>query len=69
MVEHENIREVSSKLRVTLIRSLIGCMRQHRLCVSGLGLSRVNQVVELIDNSTVRGLIGKIHYLLKVEKL
>jgi large subunit ribosomal protein L30 len=56
------------KLKVTLIRSPIGQLPKHRLCVKGLGLKRMHHTVEVVDNPCVRGIINKINYLLRVEE-
>jgi len=53
-------------VKVTLVRSLIGTKREHRLCVRGLGLRRINHTVELIDTPATRGMINKVAYLVKV---
>lgn len=55
------------KIKVTLQRSLIGCMKSHRACARGLGLRRREQTVEVADTPENRGMINKISYLLKVE--
>ncbi len=55
------------KLRVTLVKSPIGTKRDHRACVRGLGLRRLNQTVELDDTPAVRGMIGKVSYLVRCE--
>lgn len=55
------------KIQVTLVRSLIGTRRQHRACVRGLGLRRLNHTVEVIDTPAVRGMINKVSYLVKCE--
>jgi large subunit ribosomal protein L30 len=56
----------SKKIKVTLVRSLIGTKGEHRLCVRGLGLRRINQSVEVIDTPANRGMINKVSYLVKV---
>ena len=33
----------------------------------GLGLKRINHVVELVDTPAVRGMIDKVNYLVRVE--
>lgn len=53
-------------VKVMLVRSLIGTKREHRLCVRGLGLRRINHTVELIDTPATRGMINKVAYLVKV---
>ena len=54
------------KIKVTLVRSLIGTKGEHRLCARGLGLRRINNTVEVIDTPANRGMINKITYLVKV---
>ncbi|HHJ12025.1 MAG TPA: 50S ribosomal protein L30 [Chromatiales bacterium] len=56
------------KLRVTLVRSPIGRLRNHQACVRGLGLRRMHQQVEVIDTPENRGMINRIQYMLKVEE-
>ncbi|TFH09412.1 MAG: 50S ribosomal protein L30 [Nitrosomonadales bacterium] len=55
----------NNKIKVTLIKSLIGTKKTHRATVRGLGLRRINSSVELEDTPAVRGMINKIYYLLK----
>ena len=55
------------KIKVTLIKSLIGTKAPHRACVRGLGLRRLNHSVELADTPEVRGMINKVSYLVKCE--
>jgi large subunit ribosomal protein L30 len=55
------------KIRVTLVKSVIGTKPEHRACVRGLGLRRLNHTVEVIDTPANRGMINKVSYLLKYE--
>ena len=55
------------KLKVTLIRSPIGRLKNHKACVAGLGLKKVRQTVEVIDSPENRGMIDKVSYMLSVE--
>ena len=55
------------KVKVTLVKSLIGTKQSHRDTVRGLGLRRLNSVSELQDTPAVRGMINKVSYLLKWE--
>ena len=57
----------ASKIKITLIKSLIGRLESHRACARGLGLRRLNHTVEVIDTPANRGMVNKIAYLLKVE--
>lgn len=57
----------AKKLKVTLIKSVIGTKQSHRDCVRGLGLRRMNHTVEVEDTPAVRGMINKVYYLVKCE--
>ena len=54
-------------VKVTLVRSPIGSLPKHKLCLKGLGLRRMHQTVEVEDTPAVRGMINKISYMLAVE--
>ncbi len=54
------------KIKVQLVRSVIGTNKSHRETVRGLGLRRLNSVSELVDTPEVRGMINKVDYLVKV---
>lgn len=54
-------------IKVKLVKSLIGTKKNHRQCVRGLGLRRLNQVVEVLDTPENRGMINTAYYLLKCE--
>ena len=55
-------------LKVTLIKSKYGRVKGHDLCVKGIGLKRMGHTVEVEDTPSVRGMINKVSYLLKVEE-
>jgi large subunit ribosomal protein L30 len=55
------------KLKITLVRSLVGTKREHRASVRGLGLRRINHTVELPDTPAVRGMVRKVSYLVRSE--
>jgi large subunit ribosomal protein L30 len=60
--------EISGKrIKITLVKGLAGCKARHRATVRGLGLKRLNHSVELIDTPEVRGMITRVHYLVRVE--
>ncbi len=55
------------KIRVTLVRSLIGTKQDHRATVRGLGLRHRHHTVELPATPEILGMVRKVNYLLKVE--
>ena len=59
---------MADKLKVTLVKSPIGCVPKHRRTVEALGLKKGNKTVELPDNAAVRGMVNQVSYLVKVEE-
>jgi large subunit ribosomal protein L30 len=57
------------QINVTLIRSPIGAQPKHRECVRGLGLKRMHQTVTLEDTPSVRGMVNKVYYMVRVEEV
>jgi len=55
------------KIKVTLVKSVIGTKQDHRATVRGLGLRKLNSSAELVDTPAVRGMIKKVAYLVKCE--
>lgn len=54
-------------IKVTQIRSTAGRLENHQACVRGLGLRRIGHTVEVEDTPSVRGMINKVPYLVRVE--
>ena len=57
------------KIKVTLVKSIIGTKQDHRATVRGLGLRRLNSSAVLEDTPAVRGMITKVRYLVKSESV
>jgi len=57
------------KLRVTLIKSPISHTRETRATVLALGLHRIGQTIEVVDNDQVRGMTRAVRFLLKTEQI
>lgn len=53
-------------LKLKLVRSVIGTTRYQREVVRGLGLRRLNHVVERNDTPEVRGMIDKVAHLIEI---
>jgi len=52
---------------ITLRRSPIGTPQKHRRVLCGLGLRKIRQTVTRPNTPQVRGMIGKVGYLLEVQ--
>ena len=57
------------KLRIKLIKSRFGRINKHRACIAGIGLKKINQVVELDATPENLGMVNKIRFLVNVEEL
>jgi large subunit ribosomal protein L30 len=57
----------AKKLKVTLQKSRFGRLKNHRDCITGLGLRKIRQSVTVLDTPENRGMINKVSYLLSVE--
>jgi large subunit ribosomal protein L30 len=55
-------------IRVRLFKSINGCQGRHRISVRALGLRKLNDVRELVDSPSVRGLINQVNYLVRIEE-
>jgi large subunit ribosomal protein L30 len=53
-------------LTVKLVKSVAGTREDHRATVRGLGLRKLNSQSTLEDTPSVRGMINKVAYLVKV---
>lgn len=60
---------MSSKLKITLIKSKFGRLESHQQCVIGLGLRRMHHSRVVENTPENRGMINKISYMLKVEEV
>jgi large subunit ribosomal protein L30 len=54
-------------LKVTQVASPIGRRSDQRDTLKGLGLNRLRRSRQLEDTPAVRGMITKVHHLVKVE--
>ena len=58
----------SKALKVTLVKSPIGYSERQKKTVRALGLRRMSQTVEHTDTPVIRGMLGKVSHLVKVEE-
>ncbi len=52
---------------VTQIGSPIGRQKDQEATLKGLGLNKLNRTRELEDTPSVRGMMNKVHHLIRVE--
>jgi large subunit ribosomal protein L30 len=56
----------TKKIRIQYYRSAISTPVKHKLVVKGLGFTRLNKIVERVDNDSVRGMVKTIPHLVRI---
>ena len=56
----------ANKIKLQYVRSKICTPVKHKLVVKGLGFTRLNQIVERVDNESVRGMVKTIPHLVRI---
>ncbi len=59
---------MASRLKITLVRSMVGRPEKQRKVLMGMGLTRINKTVELEDTPSIRGMANKVSHLVRVEE-
>ena len=67
MAKSKEVKE--AKLKITLVRSTIGALKNQKANIEALGLKKTNSFVIQPDNPCVRGMIFKVKHLVKVEEV
>lgn len=60
---------MAKKVRIQLVRSVIGRKPNQRRTVKALGLKKINSTVEHDVNSVIMGMINTVKHLVKVEEI
>jgi large subunit ribosomal protein L30 len=58
-----------AKLRVTQIKSTISHIERNRATIRALGLHRIGDSVEVVDNPAIRGMVRQVRFLVTVEEI
>lgn len=56
----------AKELKIKLIKSPIGRIEKHKLCVKGLGFRKIHQTITLEDTPSVRGMVNKIRDMVEI---
>ena len=59
----------TGKIKVTLVKSTIAVLPQHKKIVEALGLKKIRSFRIHDENPCILGMIAKVKYLVKVEKI
>lgn len=66
-MQTKNIDPKAKTVRITYVKSAIGYEKSQRRTVQALGLHRLGETVEQVNNPAIRGMIDSIGHLLEVE--
>lgn len=55
-------------VKVTLVKSTLGRLKDQKATVEALGLHKIGQTKEFKDSVTLQGMLAKVSHLVKVEK-
>ncbi len=58
-----------ARLKIKLIKSIIGSKKDQKATVEALGLKKISQVVEHDDTPGIRGMLNKVSHLVDVEEV
>ena len=53
-------------ITIKLVKSGIGRMKNHKLCIKGLGFKKLNQIITIEDTPSNRGMINKISDMIEI---
>lgn len=56
------------KLKITQIRSAIGRKKDQKETIKALGIKRLHQTVVHENSPQIRGMIGRVSHLVRVEE-
>lgn len=59
---------MARKMKVTLVKSMIGRPEKHRKVLRAMGLSKIGKTVLLEDTDSNRGMVDKVSHLVKAEE-
>ena len=59
----------ANKIKVTLVKSTIAILPQHKKIVAALGLKKIRSFNVFEANPAILGMIDKVKYLVKVENV
>jgi large subunit ribosomal protein L30 len=59
---------MAKKLKITLVKSMIGRPEKHRKVLRGMGLTKMNKTVLLEDTPSIRGMVNAVSHLVNAEE-
>ena len=60
-------KNAEKKIKITLVKSTIGCLEKQKRTIEALGLKKIRSSVVRTDNACTRGMIFVVRHLVSVE--
>ena len=61
--------DAKGKVKVTLVKSVNGCLKDQQATVRALGLTKIRTSNVLPNNAAIQGMIFKVKHLVAVEEV
>ena len=65
--EKKSAKKSAGTLKIKWTVSFIGCPKSMRQTIRGLGFRRMQQVLEVQDTPSIRGMIARVHHLVEAQ--
>jgi large subunit ribosomal protein L30 len=59
---------MAETITFTLVKSEIGSTKRIRATLTGLGLTKMNKTITRKDTPELRGMLGKVQHLVRIEE-
>jgi len=60
---------MAGKLKIKLVKSMIGRPEKQREVLRGMGLTKLNRTVELENTPSIRGMVNTVSHLVRAEEI
>ncbi len=60
---------MEKKVKVTLMKSKIASLPKQKAVLAALGLKKIGQTKEFVDNDSLRGQLALVSHMVKIENI
>ena len=58
-----------AKIKITQVKSVIDRSERHKRTMKALGLTKINQSIEVEANGAIIGMVRKVNHLVAIEAI
>lgn len=69
MAEKKTAKKADKKIKITLLKSTIGCTKKQKATVEALGLKKIRSTAVQNDNAAIRGMVFVVKHMVQVEEI